>query len=467
MVPTHSLPRNASKVTLGIVLGVALALANPVRAEVNQVAPGDTVSLTCPTGWESVNVTPTEVTAVCIAAPTATPTASATATPTPLPTTSPSSTPTPTPSPSPSPTSTPSPTPAPSSPASSTSCAPAGFGAAATGGTTVVNVSTAAELKAAASQSGRIIRLASGVYDVGGALNLASNTTIERAPGSTAIIKGGLFLKSTTNVIIRDLAIRASDESGSPGELDAITMNGLTGPVSRVLVSNVTAIWGPDIGGIAVLGDVNDVTVQCSILGEGLRFSEHHEGAPPTGHSMGLSVFQLRTDVDPADRLTFRLNLLTTSDRRMPVIHGARQVDWVNNWTYNFGRNGPDGNPRGLNFVGNVVQSGPLTEADPSVWRSRPHSANPCCYPASVYLSDNLAVGFPYRVESNVTRTTPAHALSVTPIPASQVKAFVLANAGPLTRDATDTRILDNARNGTGVYMNGHNYPPPNPQWPE
>ncbi len=328
-----------------------------------------------------------------------------------------------------------------------------------------MDVSTAAALKTAAGQPGNHIRLASGTYGTNGWLQLASNTTIESAHGAKAVIKGGLMVKGESNVIIRNLAVRPSDLEGNAGDMDALFFNGLQSPTGRILVSNVTAIWGPDIGGIAVLGDVNDVTVQCSILGEGVRYSEHHEGAPPDGHSMGLSVFQLDKNVDPADRLTFRYNLVTTSDRRMPVIHGARQVDWVNNASYNWGRNGPDGNPRSMNYIGNVIKMGPLSIRE-EVWRSRPHSANPCCYQGSVYLSDNLAVGFSYSEDlaPGVKRTS-AFPLSVTPASSGTVTNFIAANAGPIIRDATDQRLIDNFLNGTGEYFNGQNYPAPNPTW--
>lgn len=293
-----------------------------------------------------------------------------------------------------------------------------------------------------------------------GWLQLPSNFTLEAVPGHKAVINGALMVKGQSNVIIRDLRVQADDSWGNPGDTDALFLNGLRGPVNRIAISNVTGIWGPDIGGLAVLGDVNDVTVQCSILGEGLRFSAHHEGGEPTGHSMGLSVFQLDTAVDPADRVTFWGNLVTTSDRRMPVIHGARNVDWINNASYNFGRNGPDGNPRSMNYIGNLVKAGPISQLPNDVWRSRPHTANPCCYARSVYIANNLAANMAYSedIPASVRADVP-FPLSVNPFPAGNVQAFLVANAGPLIRDSTDTRLLDNLVNGTGGYVDAADVP--------
>lgn len=457
--------------TLGIA-AFAFASDEPI-----DMTPGHSITLRCPTTL-TATYAPNEGTLSC--APTAVPSPTATASPSIAPTASPTPSPspttaaTPTASPSPTPTATPSPTatltpssaPTPTPLPDTATCTPVGYGASATGGSTVTNVSTAAALKTAAAAGGKhIVLTTSGTYGVNGWMKVASNTTIESAPGVKAVIKGGLLLKGVSNIIIRNVALRPSDLEGPPDDVDAISLNGLRGTTSRVLIQNVTAIWGPDIGGISMLGDVNDVTVQCSILGEGVRLSRHSEGGPPDGHSMGLSVFQLRTDVDPADRLTFWGNLLTTSDRRMPVIHGARLVDWVNNISYNFGRNPPDGNPRSLNFVGNLVKAGLLSEVPNDVWRSRPHSANPCCYAKSVYIANNLVSGMAYResLTSGVRASSP-FPMSVSPMPAANVQAFILANAGPSVRDAHEQRILDNLVNGTGGYMNGQDYSP-HPTW--
>ena len=353
---------------------------------------------------------------------------------------------------------------------------PLGHGAAVTGGTggSVIEVDDAAALRAALAATGaRIVRLtADGTYDLGGKVLISNgDLTLERAAGATGVIRGW-FVVQASNVIFDNLAIRPDDGSDAD-DVDPISLNGLRDPIYGIVIMRSTLTWGADIGGLSMLGDVNEVTIQCSIIGEGLRLSRHAEGYVgdgQDGHSMGFSIFQLRTEVNWANDITIWGNLITTSDRRMPVIHGAEGVDLLNNVIYNWGRNPPDGNPRGINVVGNVMKRGPNTESDSLiVWRSRPHSANPCCYASSVYLDDNLAVGFDYGVESSpeYLRSTPAHPYSVAPMPASDVEAFVAANAGPLMRDVEDQRLVDNMiAADVGPYYNSAGHPAPNPSWP-
>jgi len=386
---------------------------------------------------------------------------------TPIPTPMPTATPTPTPTLTP----TPAPTLAPSA------CLPVGFGAGATGGAggTTINVATGSALRSALEQSGTrtVVMTANGTYDTVGKVQIGDgNLTLRRAAGTTGIIKGGLLIKGpVSNVVIEEVPIRPTDLSGDADDLDALTLNGLTGAVNNVRVSRATLIWGPDVGGLAMLGDVNNVTVQCSIMGEGLYVSEHFEAtAASGGHSKGMSIFQLNAGTDPADNITLYGNLYTRSDDRMPIIQGARTTDFINNAVYNWGKNGATGNPRGMNYVGNLFKKGPLTPGNVLyVWKSRQHSANPCCYANSVYPLDNLAVGFAYsdQFSSGVKRTTPNHAFSVTPMAASAVTAFIRANVGPTTRDAQDTRIVNDFANGTGSqFYNGQDHPAPNPSWP-
>ena len=59
--------------------------------------------------------------------------------------------------------------------------------------------------------------------------------------------------------------------------MEPFTINGRDYPVADVVLQCVVGVWGPDIGGLAILGDSTDVTVQDSIFGEGLYLSKHPE----------------------------------------------------------------------------------------------------------------------------------------------------------------------------------------------
>ena len=114
----------------------------------------------------------------------------------------------------------------------------------------------------------------------------------------------------------------------------------------------MSLLWGPDIGGLAILGNVHDVTVQNSIIGEGLFHSRMPASQNREGHSMGANIVAMDPRQTPPQRITFYRNLFTTSDSRMPRLQGARCVDLVNNMIYNWGTSRGDrqpslGEPRG------------------------------------------------------------------------------------------------------------------------
>jgi pectate lyase len=358
----------------------------------------------------------------------------------------------------------------------------AGYGAASKGGAggkvlsvTNLNDSGPGSLRAAIDASGpRVV-----VFGVAGTINLAGDLRVDdpflTLDGSTApgpvVVRGGMLLVTTHDVIVRHLRFRPGDQVGSPADVDAVTLNGLRGEVYNVVLDHVSMVWGPDIGGLSLLGNVHDVTVQYSIMGEGLYLSRHPEAvASQDGHSMGASIFQLDPGVAWPKRLTLHHNLFTTSDNRMPVIQGAECVDVVNNVIYNWGIKSLSGNPRGLNAVNNWFRPGPETTSL-YVYQWQKHSANPDPYANSVYLSGNVADGFGYAVEApgGVVRSGPAcGGLSVGVRSAQAGFDTVVATAGATlpARDAVDGRIIANVINRSGTFFNGAGHSSPNPYYP-
>jgi pectate lyase len=396
-----------------------------------------------------------------------------------------SPTPSPTAKPTPSDQPTAKPTPVPS--ASSEPPAPppvgvAGYGAGTAGGrggavvtVTNLNDSGPGSLRAAAMRTGpRTV-----VFATGGTIDLSNDLLINdpflTIDGSTAprpiVIRGGAVRVITHDVILRNLRMRPGDRVAAPGDVDAVTLNGLSQEVHDVVLDHLTMIWGPDIGGLAILGNVHDVTVQYSIMGEGLYLSAHPEGTTAEGgHSMAASIFQLYPNVQWARRLTFHHNLFTTSNQRMPVVQGAECVDLVNNVIYDWGTKPLHGNPRAMNVVNNWFRSGPQTTTD-LVYEWQHHEANPNPYPNSVYLDNNVADGFKYDVSApdSVLRTSAAcGGLSVRPDTAQAGYDTVIRAAGAIlpVRDSVDDRIIANVINRTGSFFDGAGYKAPNPYWP-
>lgn len=419
----------------------------------------------------------TATTTVTVAAP---PPASSepSAAATPRPTDKPSPTPQPTVRATPQPTQPPS-TPEPSAPPP---VGVAGYGAGTVGGqggdviaVTNLDDSGAGSLRAALQRSGsRII-----VFRTAGTIRLQSDLRINvpfvTVDGSSApgpiVIRGAAVKVITHDVILRNLRMRPGDQVPNPADVDAVTLNGLEADVHDVVLDHLTMVWGPDIGGLAVLGNVHDITVQYSIMGDGLYYSAHPEGtAAEGGHSMGTSIFQLDPGVQWARRLTFHHNLFTTSDQRMPVVQGAECVDFVNNVIYNWGYKPLHGNPRAMNAVNNWFRLGPETTTK-LVYEWQPHPANPNPYPNSVYLDGNVADGFKYAVQApdSVLRSSPAcGGLSVNPQSADAGYATVIAAAGATlpVRDVVDRAIIGNVVDRTGLFFDGAGYKAPNPYWP-
>jgi pectate lyase len=407
----------------------------------------------------TVEVTVAEATPTQRATPTPKPSASAT----PRATTAPSGTPEPTPS---------------------IGGGPAvGYGAGTTGGAggrheivTTLADSGPGSLRAALEASGpRII-----TFDVGGTISLRGSIHVknpyvtvagETAPRPGITVRGGSLLVRTSEVILRDLRLRPGDQVDDPNDVDALTLNGVNASVSNILVDHVTMLWGPDIGGLAVLGDVRNVTVQNSIMGEGLYLSAHAEGtASQGGHSMAANVTQLDPDLPAPRRITFWRDLFTTSDTRMPRFQGAECVDVVNNVIYNWGIKPAHGNPRSLNLVNNWFRAGPLTAND-LIWLVQTSIVTPHTFDNSVYTAGNVADGVRGGREGSATvyaDTPRCGGLSVAAGDPGDAYAAVLDHAGATApiRDEVDRRIIANVVNRAGQYFNGAGHPGPNPYWP-
>jgi pectate lyase len=336
------------------------------------------------------------------------------------------------------------------------------------------NDSGPGSLRAALERSGRrTVR-----FDVGGVISLRSPIKIKdpyiTIAGETAprpiVIRNEALLVRTHDVIIRHIRLRPGDRTTEPSETDALTLNGSQDPVYNVLVNHVSMVWGPDIGGLAVLGDVRRVTIQYSIMGEGLYLSRHPEGTRAHGgHSHAANITQLDRSSPPPRRITFFRNLFTTSDTRVPRFQGAQCVDVVNNAIYNWGQHSASGNPRSLNLVANWYRRGPRTESN-DVYSTQTSSVAPRLFSDSVYEAGNRADNFnrtrggPYHV---YTSSAVCGGLSVTPRTPSSGYHAVLSSAGAMLpwRDEKDRRIIRNVVERQGKYFNGVDYREPNPYY--
>lgn len=259
----------------------------------------------------------------------------------------------------------------------------------------------------------------------------------QTAPGDGITIRNGSHRSTplrveTHDVVIRHLRIRP----GPGGGPDGLSI----GRGRNIVVDHCSLSWAVDEN-LAVTGNSRDVTVQWSVIAEGLHDSTHPKGP----HSMG-DLIGSRGDV------SLHHNLYAHNDARNPRIGGGpKTVDFVNNVIYNFGSMAGRLSARRLvrvNYVGNVVRPGPSSHPD-AVALGMP---NP--YPVEVFARDNV---LPRRglVDDDFegTLVKARHpAPPVTTSPAQDAYEAVLRSAGATRprRDAIDARIVASVRERSG-----------------
>jgi pectate lyase len=352
-----------------------------------------------------------------------------------------------------------------------------GFGSSTEGGrggkvlyVTTLSDSGTGSLRSALEASGPRLVL----FRVAGTITLQDDIRIKEpfltiagqtAPGDGVEVKGAMLKIKTHDVIIRYLKVRPGDQpnSSNPADRDALTLSGIKAEVYNIVIDHCSLVWGPDIGGLSMLINVHDVTVQNCILGEGLYLSNHPEATVDQGgHSMAASIFQL----DPAKygnahprNITMHHNLFTTSNHRNPVVIGAEFVDIVNNVIYNWGQKPAHGNPRSLNLIKNLFIKGPET-TKLLAWLPSLHSTTPNYFTNAVYEQGNATEGFstvrgdPQTVYA-ASRFSPYSMRSEqTPQDAyTQIVQDVGANLP--VRDSVDQRIINNLKQRAGRFLDG------------
>jgi len=335
-----------------------------------------------------------------------------------------------------------------------------GFGAQSIGGrrgkvfeVTNLNDSGSGSLRACVEASGP----RTCVFRTGGTIGLNSDLIIENPyitiAGQTAP-GGGIALKRASgtsegffgsgrgahDVIIRYIRVRP----GPGGQPDGIAIYG----GRNVIIDHSSASWAVDET-INVWYDAQNVTIQWSIISEGLYCSTHPKGC----HSMGMLLGS-----GGSGNISVHHNLFAHNDERSPRIKTSGTVDVVNNVIYNPGQSGSwgpshisGGTP--VNYVANYYKTGP-------------DSSTPDYYisgDGSIYVKGNIT---PKRPSDNLDEiqgvvrpsdhnrvvSSRHSAPSVTTTSAFDAYDQVLAQAGATlpVRDSVDQRIVNDVKNGTG-----------------
>ena len=323
------------------------------------------------------------------------------------------------------------------------------------------------------------------VFDVSGTINLKTqldivggNVTIagQTAPGDGICIAGYPVVIKTDNVIIRFLRFRMGDQNAFEG--DAFTAIGH----KNILVDHCSFSWSTDEC-VSCYGNT-DFTLQYAFITESLKASVHAKGAHGYGGIWG------------GKNASFHHNLLAHHQSRNPRFDHdyvntkcAGPIDFVNNVVYNWEGNsayGGEGTNKGaggrhINFVANYYKPGPSTKSGVKTRLLNPTTkcGENCgkkpggtVEPGKFYLVSNYMYGSAEVTEDNWkgvspdesskmaqckvdTRWTEGMILLSKEQSAEEAYETVLAKAGcSLHRDALDSRIVNDVRNGSGKLIN-------------
>lgn len=332
---------------------------------------------------------------------------------------------------------------------------------------TNLNDSGEGSLRAAIEAKGprTVVFRVSGTIDLKSALNIKNPyITIagQTAPGDGICIKRYPLNISADEVIIRYIRVRLGDETKSSD--DAITARYR----KNIILDHVSASWSIDE--TMSIYHCENVTIQWCMITESLSESTHTKGSHGFGGIWGSNYS------------TYHHNLLAHHSSRNPRwASGGGYNDYRNNVLYNWGYNSSYGgekhqvgNPKfsdiTVNFIGNYYKPGPATDKGKVSYRIvNPGSRGDDDY-GKWYVSGNVIEGNKKvsinnwdggvqpsggdKVIDIIKLDEPWDAMKINEQSPEDAYNAVLANAGcnKPVRDAVDSRIIDEVRNGNATF---------------
>ncbi len=317
------------------------------------------------------------------------------------------------------------------------------------------------------------------VFDVSGTIELLSELKISKgdvtiagqtAPGDGICLKNYNVTVAASNVILRFIRCRLGvDKPDANGTIDRDAMWGRE--QANIIIDHCTMSWCTDECGSFY--DNKNFTMQWCLLAESLKGSLHPKGYHGYGGIWG------------GKGASFHHNLLAHHDSRNPRLCGSRysndpseeKVDLRNNVIYNWGATNSAyaGEGGSYNFVNNYYKSGPATKESIKYRIFQPGADDgsnnqPKGIYGTFYLSGNYmnekganwdwnGINIDSRNNADMTvdkikSTTEYDYAAVTTHSAETAFNKVLLYAGAsLHRDSQDTRIVEEARNGTYTYV--------------
>jgi hypothetical protein len=319
-------------------------------------------------------------------------------------------------------------------------------------------------LRDAVSSSNRTI-----VFRVSGTINLKRELTLkyiknltiagQTAPGDGICVAGfSTNLSNSENIILRYMRFRPGSEN-IDSEPDAIWGR----DIKNLIIDHISASWSTDET-LSFYRNTN-ITVQWSIINESLTVSGHAKGRHGYGGIWG------------GENSTFHHNLMATHTSRTPRIgQGAAgngsapaTFDMRNNVIYQWGFNSTYGGENSfINIVNNYYKPGPGTREDVINRIVQPGAAGK---PSQWYIAGNFMFGSKEVTKDNIKGVADyvekdaalldapndiPGAKYVTTENAEKAYKEVLEKAGAVLprRDAVDSRIVQDVKDGTGRFIN-------------
>ncbi len=298
------------------------------------------------------------------------------------------------------------------------------------------------------------------VFSISGVIKLESKLSIsndnitiagQTAPGGGIVVAGNTTEITADEVIIRHIRFRMHKGNYDPENADTLFIK----QVENVILDHVSISWGIDEN-FSIQG--SNVTVQHSIISEGVNNAGHTEGA----HSKGVFV-----NSSNANNITFYGNLISSNKDRNPLISGG-SIEFLNNVIYNFDSTpfttGRD-SAANICLIGNHLVAGPNTSTDgnnrytfrfdsPSNWNN----------PIQVFFQSNLGLSRQdnSKSEYDICRKSSSYDPSgyecvhfgintenkfdfctTSTLSSQETRDYVINNAGAFPRDSVDSRLIN------------------------
>jgi hypothetical protein len=286
----------------------------------------------------------------------------------------------------------------------------------------------------------------------------------QTAPGKGITLKGIVFWIETSHILIQHMRILPGDESSLiPGsDVDALDIYGAQ---TDVVIDHCTLGWSVDECS-SPDATASNITYSNCLFKEPFDQSTHYDE-----HSS--SVWAERhpyCSLGQAENITYYRNCFCYSYGRNPLING-NHAQIINNYVYATRWAPPmvGANNMHVDIVGNVIETFEQTG-----WSTHVHAVyvlDGLDASTLLYVDDNICdnagatdwdnVYNNSNVTQSMTELNSSSGFNI--LPASQVKASILANCGAFywNRDATDAEVIAKIQNDTGAPMrnSADNYP--------